>query len=230
MRSEQIAMHPTNKPTRPRRWALLLALAGAGAAVSPAGCRARAKNFDNENDALRRQLLESRAEAERLRDESAELRAKLGEAVSARDAATGPSAEVVAAMPRCTGIEIRSNSGWTGKGSSERGVEVLVQTFDARKRFVQVAGTLIVDVTYLPVPGASGGGSGEAGSPVTLGSVVLSPADLREAYRSSFMGTHYAVVVPTPGDLPVGGGTVVVRAVLRDGVTGASHEATRLLK
>lgn len=230
MRFVHIAKHPTNKPTRPRRWALLLALVAAAAPLSLAGCRARAKNFDNENDALRRQLLESKAEAERLRGENAELRAKLGEAVSARDAAVGPSAEVVAAMPRCAGIEIRPNSGWTGKGSSERGVEVLVQTFDARKRFVQVAGTLIVDVTSLPVPGVSGGGSGEAASPVTLGSVVLSPAELREAYRSSFMGTHYAVVVPTAGAVPAGGGTVVVRAVLRDGVTGVSHEATRLLK
>jgi len=230
MRSDHIAKHPTIKPTRPRRWALLLAVA-ATAPLPLVGCKARAKNFNNENDSLRRQLVECGSETQRLRGENAELRAKLTEAVSARDAATGPSADVVAAMPRCAGIEIRPNSGWTGPGSSPRGVEVLVQTLDARKRFVQVAGTLIVDVTFLPAPDASGSESTATPRPVTLGGVVLSPAELREAFRSSFMGTHYAVVVPTPEAAPpAASGTVVVRAILHDGVTGTTYEATRLLK
>lgn len=210
------------KPTGPRRWALLCAVCGVVTSVGVVGCRAKAKNFDNENDALRREVLELRTRNQRLEGEVGELRAKLSEAASVQRAATGASADVVAALPRCASIEIGARSGWSRDGT---GVEVLVETLDARRRFVQVAGTLTVDVTRLPASRSDGAGKAE-----TVGSVTLSPADLREAYRSTFMGTHYLVVVPVGAGVKDSGGTVVIRAVLADGVTGVSHENTRVLK
>lgn len=200
----------------------MCACLGVVASVGLAGCRAKAKNFDNENDALRREVLELRTRNQRLEGEVGELRAKLSEAANVQRAATGAGADVVAALPRCASIEIVARSGWSRDGA---GVEVLVETLDARRRFVQVAGTLTVDVTRLPA--ASAGGSAKA---ETVGSVTLSPADLREAYRSTFMGTHYVVVVPVGAGVKDSAGTVVLRAVLADGVTGASHENTRVLK
>jgi hypothetical protein len=209
----------TLKPTAGTRWAFFCAAAMV-APLALAACRAGPKNFDNENDALRRELQEMRAQSERLRNENAELKAKLSEAARVRDGATGPGADVVAAMPRCAGIEVGSRSGWTADGD---GVEALIETFDARKRFVQVAGTLTVDVTRLPAAGTEGKAE-------TLGTLRLGPAELREAYRSSFMGTHYAAVVPVGAGAKGGAGTIVLRAVLQDGVTGATFDATRVLK
>jgi hypothetical protein len=221
MRLENNSKPNNPKPTATTRWAFFCA-AALVAPLALTACRAGPKNFDNENDALRRELLGLRAESERLRNENAELRAKLSEATRVRDAATGPGADVVAAMPRCAGIEVGSRSGWAPDGG---GVEALIETFDARKRFVQVAGTLTVDVTRLPAAGADGGGKAE-----TLGTVRLGPGELREAYRSSFMGTHYVAVVPVVAGSKGGAGTVVLRAVLQDGVTGATYEGTRVLK
>lgn len=188
------------------------------------GCSARPKNFDNENDALRRELMEARRALASAEAERSELRAKLSEAVRARDAATGPSADIVAAMPRCAGIRLGR---FTGPARAESpgapaAVDVLVETFDARDRFVQVAGTLSVDITRIPAGGTP--------KPELVGSAMLSPPDLREAYRSSFMGTHYAVRVPLRADIDPGKGTLVVRAVLNDGVTGQTYMVTRAVQ
>ncbi len=213
------------RPTGPRPWALLCAVGLLGLSTLP-GCRAKAKNFDNENDTLRRQVMDLRAQNERLQGEVGELRAKLWEQTRLREAATGPAADVVAAMPRCASLEIGARSGWTRDGA---GIEVLVETLDARRRFVQVAGTLTVDITRLPAAASPDTAGAFQSGAATIGTVTLTPADLREAYRSTFMGTHYSVVVPIAPEAKAAAGTIVLRAALNDGVTGQTLEGTRTL-
>ncbi len=221
---------PSPTPAGLRSRAFLLT-AGVAAALALTGCRAGPKNFDNENDSLRRELQATRDQLERSKAEAGELRAKLSELQRARDAATGPAADVLDALPRCAGIRIGSRSGLVTRNADGKsataadvpatGVEVLIEPFDGRQRFVQVAGRLTVDATLLP-PTAS------AAAPRVLGTVTLTPGELREAYRSSFMGTHYVVTVPiaSPG-LPRGSeGSLVLRATLDDAVTGSRFEST----
>src|SRR5512134_1602578 len=75
--------------------------------VAAVGCGAR--NFDNENDRLRRLTLEQEGRIKALETDRAELEAKLAEASRARDAALDP--DVLAAIPRCAGISLESISG-----------------------------------------------------------------------------------------------------------------------
>jgi hypothetical protein len=71
--------------------------------------------------------------------------------------------------------------------------------------------------------------------PTTIGRLSASPLQVREAYRSSLMGTHYTVEVPLtvtlPQSAPVSGGgdTVLVKVQFTDGVTGKVLTAERSL-
>ena len=69
------------------------------------------------------------------------------------------------------------------------------------------------------------------GAPRVLGTVTLTPGELREAYRSSFMGTHYVVTVPVvlPHTPQAAAGTLVLRATLDDAATGSRFESTSTL-
>lgn len=193
-------------------------------AIALAGCKVGGKDFDNENDRLRRELSESQTQIKRLTAERAELSAKLSEALRSRDAATGPSADVVAAMPRCAGITLGNRSGFVDADGAPgpESVELILEPFDSRHRFVQIAGSVMCDVTELP--------SASGAPPRLLGSISLSPEQLREAYRSSFMGTHYTVSVPLSDGLSVRPAASIARVLFHDGITGVSHEATMTLR
>lgn len=194
-------------------------------AIGGGGCKAGPKNFENENDALRREVTTLRDEVARLKAENTDLRARAAQALAALKASDEPGARVIESMPRCAAVEIGARSGPVR--GDPNAFEVLIETLDARRRFVQVAGELGVEVTRL---GDGGGGAGAA--PLMLGSVTLDATGLREAYRSSFMGTHYSVVVPLSpphAGTVATGSTLVLRAVLRDAVTGLTVEGTRVV-
>lgn len=199
--------------TAARAWAPSLTCA----AVALGACRSGPKNFDNENDSLRREVAALKSDLGRLQAENADLRAQAAQALAALKASGSPGAAVIGAMPRCAVVEISSKTALARTG--EPRIEVVIETLDARRRFVQVAGDLKIDATGLP--------EGTAGQPKALGAVALSPEQLREAYRSSFMGTHYAVTLPLSAPVD---GTVIVRARLDDVVTGQRFEATRTLQ
>ncbi|MEO1130676.1 MAG: hypothetical protein AAFX05_13365 [Planctomycetota bacterium] len=183
------------------------------------------KDFDNENDALRRERESLELENVQLRARLAESEAKLAEMARTFEAAGGrPGADVVASMPRCAGIAMDRFSGPADRDDIDGPelIDVYIRPFDGRMRFVQVAGQLTVEAVLIP---PTDRGEEDFGGPRSLGRVELGPVDLREAYRSSAMGTHYAVVVPiSPPNQPLSG-TLVLTALLQDAITGRAHEA-----
>lgn len=206
------------------RAAAVAAPAALAVLLCAGGCRGKAKDFENENDALRREVasLTDRLEAAEARN--VELEAKFAELRRAADTALG--GEALEALPRCAGIALDRYSGWTdtdGDGSPDA-IDVYVRPYDGRRRFVQVAGSLTVEATLLP-----GGAAGGSGEPRLLARRTLGPESLREAYRSSPLGTHYSVRLDS---LAVDGsreGSLVIRAELEDAISGLVHRTERVL-
>lgn len=187
-----------------------------------AGCQARTLG-PSPNDALRdenRALRESNAE---LTARTHELETRLA-AVEAEKAAGGVDPEVVANTPAAQRLELKSGSvvepvpGQPGRGIAR----VWLEPVDGRGRFVQVTGWLEVAITALPVSGPA----------IPIGSARLGPTEVREAYRSGFMGTHYAVEVPV--DLAAAGASpnFAISATFTEGrsrvLMTAAGTATRL--
>lgn len=230
-----------NLPTDPRPWAF--ACAGV-ATLALVGCRAKPKDFENENDVLRRQVIDLESQVASLSAERGELQAKLAEMMRERDASLdsgSAAAEVVASLPRCAGIEFSRYTGLADRDGTPgpEAIDLYIRPYDGRQRFVQVAGRLSVTATLVP-PGSvaepmgtdKAGAAGTASSPQprTLAQLELSPNDLREAYRSGPLGTHYSVTLPLdPPNQPLNG-VVVVYATFTDAISGLSHETTRVLK
>lgn len=194
-----------------------------GACAVIASCRSGPKNFDNENDELRRKLTDAEARIASLEAERSELAAKLAELTRTFEGAGGePGADVIASMPRCAGISIGRLSGLADaddNGVFER-VDLYVRPYDGRQRFIQIAGRMKVSATLVPAPGS-------AAAPRTLGTAVLLPYDLREAYRSSPMGTHYTATImidPLPA-ASANAGSLVLVAEFEDAITGQVHTA-----
>lgn len=202
-----------------------LAAGAAALLIALAGCQGKLKGFENENDTLRRQVLEQQKEIDRLKAQNGELSAKLAEATAEiQQAGRGPAADVIAALPRCAGIKLGSATGWVDKDGTPgpEGVEAIVSPFDGRQRFVQVAGTLRVEAYLLPPIGAGS-------APLPLGSATLTPTELREAYRSSFMGTYYSILIPLQRPNQPAKGKLLVRASFTDAVSGKTFEAERTI-
>ncbi|MCA9293491.1 MAG: hypothetical protein KDA20_06735 [Phycisphaerales bacterium] len=161
----------------------------------------------------------------KLAAERGELDAKVTELSRALDATTGTAAgAVVAALPRCAEIEFDRLTALVdrdGKPGFEA-VDVYIRPIDGRRRFVQVAGNLRVQV--LAYPAAADADS----APRVVGEVTLGPA-----YRSGLTGTHYAA--PVALTQPIGqvgdGAPAAVELVAQfdDLVTGVRHLATRQL-
>ncbi len=226
------AVSPTDAPAAARhsfRAALPVAI-GLGAIVALAGCRAKPKDFENENDTLRRRVLELETQLGALQAERGELNAKLTELTHRHNLAADEgafTASVVEALPRCAGIEFAR---FTSLGDRDgtpgpEVIDVYIRPFDGRQRFVQVAGRLSVSATLIPPPG-----SAPNAGPRTLAATELGPRELREAYRAGPLGTHYAVTLPLePPNRPLAG-EVVISATLIDAITGVAHEATTVVR
>lgn len=232
-----------NLPTDTCPWAFACAAMAIAALV---GCRAKPKDFDNENDALRRQVIDLEAQVQSLTAERGELQAKVAEMSRERDASIdsgSAAAEVVESLPRCAGIEFSRYSGLADRDGTPgpEAIDVYLRPFDGRRRFVQVAGRLSITATLVP-SGSAQEPLGTAVSqptaprgsattqPRTLTRVDLGPRELREAYRSGPLGTHYSVSLPlNPPNQPLDG-VVVVYVTLIDAISGLSHEATQVLR
>jgi hypothetical protein len=184
--------------------AVVLALAGCGTKAS------------RQNDLLRARVMDLEAQLDAQTARNDELESALAEARSVAADRQIPES-VRAAIPYVAQIEIDRRSfarDEDGDGRAEL-LDVYVKPTDGRGRFVQMAGSLTVSVTVVP----------PEGDPVGVARVELSPAELRDAYRSSFMGTHYRITVPLPADLPVGPAAVSVH--YEDGRTGRTFDALR---
>lgn len=194
--------------------------------VLPAACTVGgARSVSEENDRLRRRIMELESQTGTLQGERDELAVKLREIPATDLIAAG---EALEALPICTGIVLASESGFEpfDPAKPATGVIVSVRPLDGRGRFVQVAGTLTVEA--LLMPGSIGSGSGDV---VRLAAATLEPLQLREAYRDGFGGARYVVELPleTPLDRSAHP-ALVLRAQLADALGRRVHQAERILR
>ncbi len=185
---------------------MLLTAATLVAALT-AGCGSF-KRVSEENDRLRARLMELEDENRALAGRAAELDGQLQRLT--RDLPIPQ--EVRDATPHVTDISIASVSHATdtdGDGRSDTLI-IYVEPTDGRGRFVQMVGELSVHAAMLPADGDA----------ITLGRVRLGPLELRDAYRSTFLGTHYTVDVPITIALGATQTQCTVKVVFVDGHNG----------
>jgi len=176
-------------------------------AVLTAGCGSF-KKVSEENDRLRARLIEVQDENRELTGRGAELDGQLQRLT--RDLPIPQ--EVRDATPHVADISIGSVTHATdtdGDGRSDTLI-VYVEPTDGRGRFVQLVGELSVHAATLPTDGDA----------ITLGRVTLGPRELRDAYRSTFLGTHYTVEVPITIDDPATQTVCTVKVEFVDGRSG----------
>jgi hypothetical protein len=179
--------------------------------VSLAGCQ---QDFASEGDALRRQVLELQADNERLGVRVSELEAALDRAERRPDEWR---ADVRAAAPHVADIELHRLchvDDTDGDGRPDL-LRVYVQPTDGRGRFVQLAGDLTVRADVL----------GEGATSLEVASATLDPLELRDAYRSGVLGTHYTIECPL--EWPAEPQDLFVRAVYTDGRTARKYATER---
>lgn len=181
------------------------------------GCRVGGGSLEAENDRLRRERHELLEEMAVLRAERDELRAKTRELVLLHR--SDFDLQVLDAIPRVASIEIDGLSGLVPAqpGVDVRAVRVHVRPLDGRRRFTQAVGVLTVSCELIPPPGLD--------VPARTVARTLSPAELRDAYRSGIAGTHYTVELPLSVPASDRRGTLLLRAELRDALTGTLHQA-----
>jgi hypothetical protein len=161
-----------------------------------------------ENDRLRLRVIELEEEIEDLQGRTEELEAALEES---RTEPGDPDPEVVAATPRPVKLSLGrlSHADDTDGDGRPDILVVLIEPADGLGRFIQLVGVLSVHACRMPTHEDC----------TTLGRTTLDPDDLREAYRSTVLGTHYSVRVPVSieGEVPP---ECTVKAVFVDGYTG----------
>ena len=190
----------------------LFLAAGIAAALVTSGCGPR--RFANENDVLRARVLELETEAAALEKRIVELEAELAARTSPPDPAT---TEIAANTPHVAAITIDrlSHVRDDDRDGTPDTLIVYVRPVDGRERFVQFVGRLSLHAALLPADDES----------MTIARVELSPGEVRDAHRSSVMGTHYTIEAPLalpPG--AAGFAECTVHVIYEDGRTGQSFE------
>ncbi|MFU8829784.1 MAG: hypothetical protein ACNA8P_10180 [Phycisphaerales bacterium] len=219
-------MLQTMSPLRTTNLARLLVIIELGASVILSGCTRRVGGFRDRLDEARYERDQFEVELRRMTAERDELRAKLSELTANLAAVDGvPAAVVIDSLPRCAGIRIDRLSGLVNRDEQPGfdGIDVNIVPYDARGRFVQVAGTLQVSVVLYPTPG-------EEVVPRTLVSRTVPPTEIREAYRSTLLSTHYAVRLDLDPPIEEVDGTLILVVQFRDVITGLTHSADRRLR
>lgn len=215
-----MATHRSSKVAR------AVAAFGLCALVVASGCSRRAGGFQDQLDEVRYEREQLEIELRRVTAERNELRGKLDELTAKLEAVDGvPAAVIIDSMPRCAGIRIDRLSGFFDRDGEPgfEGVDVYLIPIDARDRFVQISGTLQVSVVVYPPPG-------EEVQPRTLVSRTVPPSEIREAYRSTLLSTHYSVRLELDPPVHSIEGTALLVVQFRDILTGQTHSAERRLR
>lgn len=211
------------------------ALIGACLLVSAGGCTAGgSKSASQANDELRRRVMALEDQKKTLEQTNAELLAKVTELSNNRGQAL--PADVLAAMPRCASISISDLGTWLDPADIAKpaaSAHVSVSALDGRGRSMQGVGTLRVEILVLPPGAAVVNDAGErvakdGAAPLRAAKAELGPAALREAYREGLFGASYVVDMAIE-PLAERNAVVLVRATFADAITGATHEATKLV-
>jgi hypothetical protein len=182
-----------------------------------AGCQ---RDFSNQNDILREQVMDLEEKVDALERRNRELEAELARIA---DEPGSLPAEIRANIPNLVEISIDRLSHALDTDNDGRAdlLRVYVEAADGRGRFIQLVGSVSVHAAVLPAEDES----------ITIGQRTF-PADaVRDAYRSSFMGTHYTFELPI--DLPeaiADAASASLQIGHVDGRTGRTHEAQRAIQ
>ncbi|TVQ52937.1 MAG: hypothetical protein EA377_09180 [Phycisphaerales bacterium] len=163
-----------------------ITLAGLLAVVvlSSVGCGPR--DFRNENDRLRAEVMQLEQTNERLERRLRELEAELR-----RVELSDLDPEVREQIPHVVRIEVERYSHLRDRSGDGQPDELVlhVTSRDGRDRFVNLLGTLSVRGVQM---------AGESTAPIVVNRSFDAEA-VRDAYRSSFMGTHYSFRISLGG-------------------------------
>lgn len=178
------------------------------------------------DDDLRRQVRDLKEEVKNLKAERTELKENITQLAKPVAESSTRDAEIVEATPQVVGVTISGHVGpskstaQTPEQSAESvqvngcGAVIYLSPSDGRGRFLQIVGRARVSVFQLTADGKS----------QTLGQCDYSPAEVRDAWRSGLMGTHYTLKVPLSPDWKCEG-TVTVKLEFTDGLTGNKFDA-----
>jgi hypothetical protein len=182
------------------------------------GCEGSAR-IRKENDRLRGEVQALEKETERLADLNAQLH---GELKQARIAPRSVPEEILRNTPQVARIAIGPLSHAEDEDGDGRPdtLYVHVKPSDDLGRFVQMVGELSVHAAVLPSETDS----------ITIGRRTLAPDEVRQAYRSSFLGSHYSVQLPVRLDEGLQISDCVVRVEFVDGHSGLRHTARRSIE
>lgn len=198
---------------------------GAGAGCSSLRIGGSVQPY-TELDSLRRENKAKTKRVEELERNVKELESKLDSKLASSQ--SGLSPEVLRAMPMVSQLEIDSTSGVTVARDTKSSVaDVYLKPTDGRGRAVQAVGTITVE---LRAAGALPKDATEAqieAAGTVIASAVLSPEQVRDAYRSGFVGTGYTVSLPIEQSKLIRPGTLIVRASLADALSGRTFSVTR---
>ncbi|MCA9297024.1 MAG: hypothetical protein KC983_10915 [Phycisphaerales bacterium] len=200
------------------RGALLTELMMAAVVALLAGCGG--KSVSLENDRLRRENFDLKEQVDALEGRNAELLAmmKTPEPVIAPE----DPADVIAATPQVVAVTIDriSHVRDTDSDGVPDTLVVYIVPRDGRDRFLQVVGRVKIVAAIAPLESDA----------TTIGQAEFTPAAVRDAYRSTFTGTHYTFEVPIV--MPAGAEreSILIRVALDDATTGKRVEAERVVK
>ncbi|MSR18887.1 MAG: hypothetical protein EXS00_06955 [Phycisphaerales bacterium] len=162
-------------------------------------------------DEYRREIADLTARLDKTSLELEELKSKLGR----EQVPPGQlSAEALAAMPLLAGVTLGGTTGLWPATAGDGGclLRVYVMPEDGRGRFTQIVGSIDVSLVTA-VEGC------EAQSLCRS----FGPGEIRDAWRSGFMGTHYTFEIPVPSpDACEAGGAL--RVSFQDAISGRTFE------
>ena len=178
-----------------------------------AGCNS-GKRIAKANDELRLERESLQEQVASLEAENAELKSKNSELNKRLDSPVPE--DVLSALPRVATITLGRASAIETDGEVSNAV-FLISPTDGKGRFVQCVATVELRIVEI----------GEQGSqPRVLGERVVTPEELRESYASGFGGASYLLRVKLDHKPE---SSVTLRAELHDAITGATHEAERVV-
>jgi hypothetical protein len=194
---------------------LALACLALAAVAQITGCGPR--NYENENDRLRAQVMDLSEQVTTLQAQAAGLQKQLEV-----ERATNPAPLPEGVNPPLA-VDLTIH-GWTSAFDADRdgkpdSLRIYLQPKDAQQRVVQVVGSLRIDLVALPV----------GSDPVNLKTVNVSPQDLNAAYRSAITGPHYTLTTPIDQPLPENTNALLIRTTLTDALTGKTLTAERTI-
>lgn len=186
--------------------------------VFSTGCSRGPRNFDNENDRLRKEVLDLKSQIQTLESRAAAAERQLEIEKQARP---GPALPEGINRPVVTRVSIARPSRGVDedKNGHDEVVRLYLETYDARGRFLTTHAT--VKVTAAAVA---------AGQPaVTVATKEFDATTFDQSYRSGLAGTHYTLLVPLTAPVPKGVEQLTVSIELTDLLTGAVHKAEKIV-